>query len=955
MDAERWQRLSPLLDALLEVDADTRARSLASLREEDPQLADDLAQLLAMEVEGDDFLSEPLIAPLPGARPGSEIGPYRLDRLLGEGGMGQVWLASRSDGLYQRRVALKLLRPGLADPNLRLRFTRERQILARLGHPHIASLLDAGISGDNQPYLALEYIDGEPITDWCTARDSDVDACLRLFQQVCEAVSHAHANLIVHRDLKPSNILVTALDEVRLLDFGIAKLLDTAEQAPDNTRTGLRTFTLHYAAPEQIRGEPVTTMTDVYSLGVVLYELLSGNKPYRLKRNSDAEWEEAILSTDPLRPSASLLRRSDDATEAPGKLRRRARRISGDLDNIVLKALAKRPGQRYPSVEALSLDLQRHIDGKPVHARPQSVLYRLRKFGARHRWTLVTGALVTATMTVALGLVLWQSRQSVQEGARAQALQDFVVGLFENAGSTPEGTPLDVRQLLDAGLERGDRELAQQPEARADLFGVIARLRLGLGDYDQADALLRRQQAIITQLGDVQPSLRLEAATDLGHTQRMLGRYPQCVATMRPWQALARREEHQLPAQVSEFYSQLGRCQRATGDRDAARLMFERSMALRRDPLDSEVGIVENLADLASLRSDAGDTAAAQQDLRTALAQLHNKVGDRHPLAIDILRSLCALERTQGDTRTAERDCRRALTLALELQGAQTRAAVDARRQLAALHVDQGRFTEAAQEFNDSQAWLLAHLGIDHDDVARNYNSIGIVAWERNDIPTALDSLDHAIAISRKPGNAQMLANHLFNRAMILHSAGRDAEARLQASEALRLRSGLDGLHDGLIGDSLRLLGEINVALDDDGSAGPQFRQAVAMTRDDYGPRHPHALRSELSLARFDAGNGVKAGRQRLQQLAALVETDIELRKVAWLARAYEAEALCQGNQAAPAIASLDALVLNLHQAQPEGGALTREVDGIRRRCMATASMAERKQARATKRPSPHA
>ena len=258
MDAERWQRLSPLLDAMFELDETTRNRRLDRLREEDPDLAAELEALMALEDARDDFLSEPLVAPLPGVRPGSVVGPYRLERMLGEGGMGQVWLATRADGLYERRVALKLLRPGLADPNLRARFNRERQILARLAHPYIARLLDAGFSSDNQPFLALEYIEGEPITDYCRARALLLDARLRLFLQTCDAVSHAHANLIVHRDLKPSNILVTPHDEVRLLDFGIAKLLDNAELAPEHTRTGLRAFTLHYAAPEQIRGEPVT-------------------------------------------------------------------------------------------------------------------------------------------------------------------------------------------------------------------------------------------------------------------------------------------------------------------------------------------------------------------------------------------------------------------------------------------------------------------------------------------------------------------------------------------------------------------------------------------------------------------------------------------------------------------------------------------------------------------------
>ena len=312
MDAERWQRLSPLLDALFELEPDERARRLEVMRAEDPAQADELQALVALEEASGDFLSEPLVAPLPGARVGALIGPYRLERLLGEGGMGQVWLASRADGMYQRRVALKLLRPGLVDPGLRLRFQREREILARLAHPHIARLLYAGLSDDSQPFLVLEYIEGEPVTDWCEARDVPIVARLELFSQVCAAVSHAHANLIVHRDLKPSNILVTATGDVQLLDFGIAKLLDTSEgTAPEYTGTGMRAFTLHYAAPEQIRGELVTTMTDVYALGVVLYELLAGAKPYTPARGSDAAWEEAILSSDPLPPSQALARAAE--------------------------------------------------------------------------------------------------------------------------------------------------------------------------------------------------------------------------------------------------------------------------------------------------------------------------------------------------------------------------------------------------------------------------------------------------------------------------------------------------------------------------------------------------------------------------------------------------------------------------------------------------------------------
>jgi serine/threonine-protein kinase len=932
MDADRWQRLSPLLDALLELEGPARERSLASLREDDPKLADDLEGLLALEEGQEDFLAEPVVSQLPQARADAMVGPYRLERMIGEGGMGQVWLASRADGLYQKRVALKLLRPGIADPNLRLHFTRERQILARLEHAHIARLLDAGISADNQPYLALEYVEGEPINDWCRLHQLSIDQRIRLFLQVCEAVSHAHANLIVHRDLKPSNILVTPLDEVRLLDFGIAKLLDTAEQAHDNTRTGLRAFTLHYAAPEQIRGEPVTTMTDVYSLGAVLYELLADAKPYRLKRQSDAEWEEAILSADPQRPSLALRTGEDGAVDGPS-LRRRAQEVAGDLDNIVLKALGKRPEQRYPSVEALALDLQRYLEGKPVLARPQSLAYRIHKYAGRHRWALATAALVGTVLVAAIGIVAWQAQQALQESARAQAMQNFVVGLFENAGTTPDGSPLDVRKLLDAGIERGDLELAQQPVARAELFGVIARLRTGLGDYEPAMALLLRQAAIVDAVEDPPPSLRLQSVTDLGRTTRLLGRQAECIATMRPWQSLAQREERRLPVLASEFYSQLGRCYRGEGERDPARAMFQRSLAIRRDVLKNDAAIVENLADLAALHGDAGDAARALEEQRAALKQLHDRVGERHPLAIELLRTLCSLQREQSETRGAERDCRSALALALELHGTQHRATIDARRQLAALLVDQGRLSEAEAEFRDTHAWLVARLGNEHPDVARNYNSLGIVAWEHDDIDGALRDLQQAVDIWRRQRQPQRLAAGLFNQAMVLHDADRHGEARPLLEESLRLRSQQFGAGHGLVGDTWRLLGEVDAALGGEAAARTALRRAAQLTERGYGEAHSHARRAELSLAHYEAMRGDAAALQRLDTLSGLPETDHELRKIAWRARAFAADVRCRGPRRAQAVAALLALEVTMREAQPEGGSIVREVDVVRRRC----------------------
>lgn len=938
MDAERWRRLSPLLDALLEADPAERGARLASIRGEDPALAAELERLLALEQGHDDFLDTPLVAPLPGARPGVEIGPYRLERMLGEGGMGQVWLARRSDGLYQRRVALKLLRPGLADPNLRLRFTREREILARLEHAHIARLLDAGISADQQPYLALEYVDGEPITDWCAARGLDIRSLLRLFLQVCDAVSHAHANLIVHRDLKPSNILVTPLDEARLLDFGIAKLLDSPE-LPDQTRTGVRAFTLHYAAPEQIRGEPVTTMTDVYALGAVLYELLAGAKPCEPERKSDAQWEEAILGTDPVRPSLALQRRADADRGAAPALQRRARAVAGDLDNIVLKALSKRGEQRYASVEALALDLQRYLDGKPVLARPQRLGYRVRKYVRRHRWPLSTALLAAAVLTTALGLVAWQSRLSIQEAARAQAMQDFVVSLFQDAGNLPEAAPLDVRQLLDSGVERGGAELGGQPIAHAGLLGVIARLRLGLGDDPQALALLQRQSALLADADDVPDSLRLEAGTDMGHALRRVGQAEACIARMQPLQSLARHRERRLPAQAGEFYSQLGRCHRLQGEREQAQVLFLRALALRRDRLPGDAGIAENLTDLAGLHADAGNHPRALQDLTAALEQLHATAGERHPLNVGLLHKACTLRWTLGQRQAAVNACADAAALSSALHGPQHRGTNDARRRYADMLAASGRLDEAEAELRQVQAWLVTRLGSRHPDLAEAMHALALVQWERGGSAAALRELQRAVPMWRDAGRQAPLAAGLADLGMMLHGTGRHAHAREALEEALALADRAPGAgRPGLRGEILMRLGEAEAALGEDGRAQARFDRAFSAALREQGPDDPRTRRIELSMAVFQAQRGDEEARHRLRRLGALSDRDPRLQPTVWLARAHAAAAECaqargHGGDRDQARATLDAVNAAARASLPESAAITGEIQRLRQAC----------------------
>ncbi len=939
MDIERWQRLSPLLDVLLELGADARRTRLEQLRLEEPDLAAELERLLALEDLSDGFMDQPLLDKPGQPQAGTLVGPYRMESMLGEGGMGMVWLASRADGLYQRQVALKLLRPGVADPNLRLRFTREREILARLGHPNIARLLDAGIGSEGQPYLALEYVEGIPLTDYCRVHGLSVETRLKLFLQVCEAVSHAHANLIVHRDLKPSNILVTASGEVRLLDFGIAKLLDDPEPVPTHTRTEIRAFTLHYAAPEQVRGEPVTTMTDVYSLGVVLYELLAGTKPYRLRRQTDAEWEQAILAVEPLKPSVAAQRASDSDSESGShrerdpESRRHARRLRGDLDNIVLKALAKQPEQRYPSVEAFALDLERHLQGRPVQARPQSWGYRLRKYTSRHRWVLAASTLSTTLLLAALAASVWQGRQAMHETARAQAMQDFVIGLFDNAGVAQQGNIFDARKLLIAGEHRGERELAQQPLAHAELLGVIARLRIGLGDYREALSLLERQAALLAQVDSAPPGLKLEAVTQHGRALRLLDRPRECLAVMAPAESQLSRIQSQLPLHEADFLSQYGRCRRMAGERQTALQLYQRSLSLRRDMKD-QAGVAENLFDLALVDNDLGRPDDALRGFDQALAHLHKHVGKQNALAVEIQASRGRLLRNRGDAAAAQGALRDALAVAEEIHGEQHPVTLTVRRQLVGLQVDLEHYAEAEREIAPLHELTLKALGPDHRETGNTWNSRGVIAWERGRMDEAVADVSRAVRIWRNPQGSQALHGGLFVYGLVLHAAGHHDEALAAFQESRALRAAQFGASNALVGETDRMIGEVLVSQGKVAAATPYFDRAVKLTRVGYGPDDHRSLFADLSMAHQLARTGqVAIALKSLDALAMRPGEGSEIPKLRWRARAYAAETRCRNGEAQRARSDLDALVSELHRLRPDGGVITREALAIRSAC----------------------
>ena len=593
IDKKTWSRLSPLLDDALGLPPQARAAWLAALPPQHADLTDTLRDLLARaaQVETDALLGTLPKLDTAGAgaaedaagrhAAGQSVGPYRLVRQLGVGGMGVVWLAERADGLMQRSVALKLPH-GPFRGDLALRIAREREILATLDHPHIARLYDAGVAADGQPYLALEPVDGQRIDRYCEQRRLGVAARLRLFVQAARAVAHAHAQLVVHRDIKPSNLLVDAQAQVKLLDFGIAKLLDDdAGHDPQQlTQQGTRVLTPDYASPEQIAGLPVGTRSDVYSLGVLLYELLTGVRPYRLKRDTRAALEEAILGATVARPSEVV----EDAAA------RRA--LRGDLDTIVLKALKKTVTERYVSVDAMADDIERHLSNRPVQARPDSFWYRARKFIVRNRVGAAVASALLITVLAGAGAALWQARIAVAERQRAEDVKNFVAAIFREAspydGSGKQAlTAVDLLKQADKKL---DAALAGQPGARVELSNTIGESLMALGDVAAAEPVVAR--AVV------------EAGQTLSPT------HPQ---TLRAW--MIQSQVHRLR----------GRPQQARDDLDRV------LPALRAGGGGGPATLATALMDRALTAVDLGAYAEAEQFARESVELATARLGERDP------------------------------------------------------------------------------------------------------------------------------------------------------------------------------------------------------------------------------------------------------------------------------------------------------------------------------------
>jgi len=801
MDARRWQRARELFDRLVESPEDEWPGRLQA-ECDDPEVREEaLAMLRAdLHIEGATSIFERASAvasslatggtpaadaDVGGPVAGERVGPFRLVREIGRGGMGAVWLAERDDGEFQQRVAVKLIRSDWDAAGMLARFRAERQIVANLQHPNIAHLVDGGVTADGKPWLALEYVEGTDIVRWCDARRLGLEARLHLFLDACAAVSHAHARLVVHRDLKPSNILVGADGQVKLLDFGIAKLLDT-----DAAETGAtRTFTPGYAAPEQVRGDAVTTSVDVHALGLVLHELLSGGRAYRPERSTPAAYERALLDDEPQRPSASLAAGIEgDVAAARGMTRPAlARALRGDLDAIVAKALRKEPAQRYDSVQSLAEDIGRYLQRRPVLARRGDWRYRARRFLRRHALAACFAAIALVALLGGLGASAWQARVARAERDTARAALGFMRELFDNADPAQrKGENLSVRDLLDTGVRTIREALQDQHAARDDLLLTMASAYLGLGQLEPAAPLIREVLQDAERRGDdarlaaalIQECRRLDLGNESDACPALLDRAEGLLDAGDP--AQARLVAYSLALRI--YGLQLAnRYDRIVEDMRRGRALLGHAPEDRflRVELASHEGFALNRL---------GRPAEAAALLTPLARELRHDDDAERVLLVDVLgtlsTSLGALER-HDEAVSMQRE---AVAIAEALYGEDDPAISGQLNTLAATLSRAGRGEEAIEVMQRTVAIDRgAGAGGKNPDLASALCNLGVLYLRDRRYDDARVALDEAIGLARDAEFALELGRCQHMRAATHFASGRldEADADVVASRAV--------------------------------------------------------------------------------------------------------------------------------------------------------------------------
>lgn len=879
-----WRAALAQVENLLEQPDHERAAALAALSGKQPELHTLVHALLRAQgdAENSGFLEprkheEPLCD-------GATLGPYRIVSRLGSGGMGEVWLARRSDGLFEGEVAIKTLHPWFARGALRERFLREAQLLGKVSHPNISRLLDAGATPDGSMYLVLEYVRGVPLDQYCDEQRLALNKRLGLFLDVCAAVTHAHSHLIVHRDLKPSNILVTADGEVKLLDFGVATLLDAeAAASSDLTRLTGRVFTPEFAAPEQLRGETVTTATDVYSLGVILHLLLTGQRPHAPQGISAAAIEHAVLHEEATVPSRALRAVTDErvAEARASTLTRLRRELAGDLDNIVARTLEKNPASRYAGVPALSDDIIRHLRHLPVRARAASARYRFAKFVRRHRLPAAIGALALLAVLGGATLALWQANVARVEARKANAIRDFLVGVFErNSVAHPDGArarKTTAEELLAQSAREIRTGLADAPEVRRELLGVMARLYSTLDLQPQAIELLEAK-LLSARAAHGNESLEVAATlSDLAMSQTLAGNYAAGERSAREALRIFQSLGDEPTIEHARAYAALALIAYRTDTQQSGTMRRHYTEALRmvstHHPHDAlHIEMLMGLGRSANLDSDFRQELENNQRALELIENGTVKVnGMVHGSVLQAVGSALVWLNRYDE---AEQYLRRAMEVLDRAGGSDHPLASDSRRELGTMLMWTGRRADARRILGEALSTHERMRGIDdpeltafsRSDVASNLYLRGELAEAE---PHMVRNLDNWESVD----NSVMVPKARINLARLQTQQGRfeEAAASLEGLEPRTIELFGDGswMHTVLVARA----GELALARGDLARAEEYFQRLCTKYAEPPGQMSTNRAAGREGMVRVALARGDSAG---ARELATRLISDIE-------------------------------------------------------------------------------
>ena len=794
-----WGSIAPILDEVLELTGVERERALDRACTTDPELRKAVEELLAECHNDRGFLERPAaffaaslveetVVPDNFSLTNTRIGPYLLIKEIARGGMGTVWLGERADGQFQQQVALKLIKRGMDSDEIYRRFIAERQILARFNHSNIARLMDGGVTPEGQPWFAMEYVEGSSITRHAKQHGLSTDQRLVLFEHVCDAVRYAHQNLVVHRDLKPSNILVTEDGTVKLLDFGISKLLDDTSSEQSQVGTGLRAMTPEYAAPEQVRMEPITTATDIYALGAVLYELLTGRKAHVFGRRAPAEIERVICEVTPESPS-----------------------IVADVDTIVLKALKKYPARRYATADALLDDIRRYRSGKPITARPDTLRYRTSKFLRRHVIGVSAGAGIVLSLIAGLAVATSQARVAQREALRAGREQEFLLNLFSNADpDKAPGRELSARDLLDKGVAQLDTALVSEPKTRAELFEVVGKTYVKLGLYPQADSVHRRSVELTGSVyGESHPlfaqrlrnwAVALANASQFRRSDSMLV------------EALGIEERKYGPRSIklAETLRHLAAVKGMQAQFNESDGYFRRLISLRRSaPVVDSVELSLDLSDYCNILATAGRSAEAEKACNESLAIQRRHLKPVDPRYARTLMAAIEITIIRGKVHDAVALARSSLENRRQAHASSHPEVAAAVNTLANVLEVEGSYAESDSLFKLAYQMRRDLLGPDDAQTMQSLNGMAVLRLRLGDVAgaerLALQAID-GMSKARGPNHILTLMTR-GNYATVLHEEGRYDEAEPIIRDVLAIRRRVLGeTHPG-VATSYRRLG----------------------------------------------------------------------------------------------------------------------------------------------------